>query len=184
MREKLIGQVIRQGQHITGIGQHEFGIAAIGMETGETRLRAQIFFTAPAKRTLAAGRIQPGHTHTLTDAPCRHPRSQRGHPSHHLVTGRNRVSRRGDFPFHGMQVGMAHTTHVYPQQHLTGPRLRNGEVIQLQGVIFDRGRAMQTPCSHTRIPPASHFSPPRAAPSHSIAGWILWDFTGPNAARD
>ena len=143
-RGLLIGNILRHGQDIAGVCKHIFGESAINMETGETRILAEIFLPAAAILTLATGGMQPGNADAhpnlkgrrlaLTPQLCGTGYLVKSadlvNSADHLMPRRDWQPWRVDFPFDGMQIRVAGAAYIDLDANLSRGRFRDGQIFQ------------------------------------------------------
>jgi hypothetical protein len=89
---------------------------------------AKVLKPAQAKFAPAAGAVQPRHAHPVAKGETGRPVTDCVYVADNLVTGHNRKPWQSNFPFHEMQVGMAHAAGLYLQADLAVAGFRNGQV--------------------------------------------------------
>ncbi len=144
--------LLAEGKGEARVGYHVFGIAAGPGVTSELRRVAEVFLGVLAIAAGAAGMPEPGNADPLAQFEAADAFAQRIDAADNLVTRDDRQRHLRQFAIHHVQVGAAHAAgqHFYPQ--LTGPRLRLGQLAQLQRLanLFQQHGAHRRPSFRLR----------------------------------
>jgi hypothetical protein len=119
---------------------HRLGVAPIGVEAGEAGLTAEVFHPPLAELADAAGPVEPGHSHPLTNGEPADPLSDRVHNPHDLMAGNDGKFGQWEVPLYGMQVRVADAAGLDAQADFLCARLREREVRHLQRRFLCRAR--------------------------------------------
>ena len=114
-------QANRNVRHIVGVGQDVFGKAAVLGIAAKLRIGTHRLAGGQAKLAVAAGRIQPGHAHALTQLDSRHALAQGHHQANAFVAGREgQCGFQGPVAVARVQVGVADAAGLGLDQNLAG----------------------------------------------------------------
>ena len=122
-RRVQIVVAFRQRQHIRGVDDSVFGVAAVLLIAGEAGIGAEILAPAAAVIAVPAGVREPGDTDARAECRGLDLRAARDHRSHDLVAGYDRNLRVGQVTVDEMEVRAADPAGMNPDQHLGRARL-------------------------------------------------------------
>src|SRR5215831_6741620 len=106
-------QHIRDGHKAAGLGDHDFRIAAIGLEAGVALILTMDEVAGPARAAVAAVAAEEADADALADRPAFHVLTKRLDVAHHLVTGNARPRHR-ERAIDGRGIEVAHAAGLHP----------------------------------------------------------------------
>jgi len=139
-----IAVFVWKGETIPGVGDREICIAAVDLESRESRLVAEILVPASAVAARPAGPAEPGNTNALSDFEIRHPRADRFDGPNDLVARHDWKRRVVELIIDEMQVGSAYTACAHRDPQLTGSWITRWDFIESQ----TRAISVVAHCSH------------------------------------
>jgi len=122
---------------------HELGVSAVSVIAGEAGAGAQVFAALPAVAAFLTNRVQPGRADAVSPLESGGLSPPILDRPYHLMAGDDGQSDLGQFALDRVEIGVAHPADFDADEDLVGRGGADGDVRQLEGILFDGGEVFE-----------------------------------------